>query len=650
MKTKRLLALIAALLCLSMLFVSCKKKNEEPEEETSDTTAAPTETAPEGLAKIFNLDWTRPAPESTVATKKTDLTLNMSNRSSVNNLIHYTDPTNSNIQCVYDYVAEKDILTLTDSVTSAEMPVEGTTRTVYTHVNNYVYMPSGKNVVVLTVTYLSLNEYSNDTLYLNYFWDHVHSYLNDSYDELTTTYKITVYNAADTTTPVKTIGSDTIKSWIYLQEESGETISFSTLFYNNVVKDLALSLDSLEYDSYRELADDLILHDNKIYRVDSDENLTLVREVGMTNVSAGQTYSMSENYYYHGRTIYDKSLNPIDTWSVPSYCRFFNDYVLNNGDLLVQYTVLLDETAEDYDYLEVTSSYGGLANYKYDLHTFIVSAKDGKMTEIDADYKIQEWDTAYSTNPDYNDYYAEGIENLAMVSYIEDGRLDTSAAKYDLVSLDNEGEIVESLKLYDEWTTIPGNDGTGYFSAQTVHSTIMVMDKDGKILTDKMSFDTTGYLTGTRNYFLFQDGIYDMVGTKVYDLTDKIFEYSELDFERDTLLITVLADDGVMKVDLFNKGTVTTIGTMDATGVNTDGENVTLREVNTTSFGYYTKAVTKDAGGTETTTYNWYNVEGTLLATTNYALTRVASYDDVYLYTGQMQTADGYTTVYHKFS
>lgn len=667
MKNKKLLALIAALLCLSMLFVACKKKDVEPEEtttapETTETTPVepPVEEDVLGLDDIFNMDWKRPDPEDPLASKKTDLVVNLpvSSYTVVDNLIIYKDPNNSNIQYVYDYIGQTSLLTVTNIVNTSEnynitMGGISVPQTVYSHQKNYIYAPSGSHIAVLTVNYLTndVYDYQPGTVYANYFNASIRDYRQDTYEELKkTTYEIKVYDVTNMSTPIQTISSNTIKSWL-------NTDSFSNRFYATAIKGLPLSMDSLE--NYVEIAADLIVYDGKIYRVDAEENLTLVREIGLTNVNTAEDawYEKSENYYYsfsgenyrgynNAVTVYDTALNPVCHYEVPSYAKGAALNVLNNGNVLVQYTVMLDEQAEDFDMIDP----GIIGTVKSDVVTLILSVEDGKTTEIDATYAIESLETAYSADPDYANYYNADIQNIALVSYMKDGRIDSAKTACDIVSLDNDGKIVRSLKLHDEWNDIPWIDGNGYFCASTVYGTTMVMDKDGKVLTDKLCHADNMNILYMYDYTITANGIYNQLGEKVYDLADKSYTREILDYERNIVLVRELVDDGYQVVNLFNNGTVTQVAKIDLTGdrIDTTGECVQVLEK--TPFGYYTKTSVKDAFGAIVNTYKYYSADGTLLATTNYELTYVADHDNVYLYSGRMQGAMGTTVVYHKFS
>ena len=644
MKAKRFLALIALLLCASMLFVSCKKEEEAPE-VVEDTIT---------LSDIFNMSWSRPAPEGSLPTQNVKVDLKMSSEYTRDNLIIYKDVENSDITRIYDYVAQKELVSFTDSMTAQEDAKvtladseESITTTVYTFVNNYVYVPSGKNIVVLTVTHKALSDYveSYKTTYLDYFEASVYNYIyDDAVEEFSTTYDLKIYSVADLTNPVKTVSDTVFKSWLY-------SYDFSDLFYSNVVKALPRSASSLS--SYTNVADDLIVAEGKLYRVDSDNYITLVRDIGMTDVTGN--YKKGEKYYYDfnssssGLTVYDAYLNPISSYSLPSYVSYsqMECFILNDGNVLLQCTVEEDEAGDKYDFMY---TYSG-RNYKYSLYTYVVSAADGKATEVDVNYVVYELYAATNPDPDYANYYNSEISNIASVYYFADGRLNDSKNAVDIVSMDNNANIVKSLKMYDAWAAIPFNLGNGLFSVKTVYDTNMIMDANGNILTSAFYDDNTNYLNEyTYDYTITTTGIYDAAGRSVYDLTDKSYDLDILDYDRNIVLVKILTDNGTYKLDLINNGSVTTIASMDATGENDEATEL-IDTYSITYFGFYTVTY-----GTEKDVYNYYSANGTLLITTDYQLSHEASYNGVYLYYGY-STPEGEadneveaSLVYYRFS
>ena len=178
----------------------------------------------------------------------------------------------------------------------------------------------------------------------------------------------------------------------------------------------------------------------------------------------------------------------------------------------------------------------------------------------------------------------------------------------------------------------------------------MVMDKDGKVLTDSLYLnDYERFVDATADYIVTYDGIYSMTGEKVYDLTDKYEDVDVLDYERSIMLIETVAADGYNKVELFNNGTITEIGKIDQTGeyANTIGDH--LMGVYTTRYGgYYTETWTNYAG----TTYKYYSADGSLLYTSanGQTLEYVMAYENVYLYRVWTSTYTGSQYNYYKFS
>ncbi len=637
MKNKKFLALTALILCLSMLFVACSKEEPEPLNPPAPS-----------LADIFNLDWTRPNSEQPLISKAKKISLPEDiDYEQVDNLLIYTDPSEDNNKIrVYDFVKEENVLLRTDSSNTTNnytITVDDDysyKTSVYSKTKNYVYAPNGDTVIVLTVKYTVEASYleRHESYYVSAFDDYIHDYLYDFAPELKkTTYTINVYNASDTTKPIQTVNSNTIKSWI----NQGD---FDYYFDSIVIQNLPVIATS--YDN-EYIAEDLFVNNGKIYRCDNDDNVTFVRDVGLTNIESW--YEKANDYYIASGeatlTLFDSNLKPIATYEFPSYALNQDYYVLNSGNVWIQYHVQLDEDATEYDIFD--PDWG---NEKYDVVTLILSAQNGAVTEINANYTIETLETAKSSDPDYNNYYNASISNLALVYYIKDGRLNTAETACDIVALDDNGTITKSLKLFDTWASLPSNIGNGYFVAYTTYGTYMVMDKDSNVITDNMGFSS--YVSGmlsTYDYVFMSDGIYNTAGEKVYDLSQKDAWCECLDYERNIAFFSYLDTDGMKKYKLFNNGTVTDIGQIDAIGESTNNNGTYLQYVGLTVFGYYTESVTETENDT-TYTYKYYSADGTWLATTHYELYGVAFFDGTYLYAGEMETGNTYQTIYFKFS
>ena len=657
MKTKKLLALILALLFIATAFVSCKKTPEDLPDDDDTVTQKPEEETV-GLGNIFNLDW-KPAKSETTdtITKATKLSadaftnFNGSPTSISLGLVAYKDSTNSNVTRVYDYISEKEVFTVTDTAV-----IEGA---ITTFTKNHIAIVSEKSFAVLTVKYTNA-PYINDagTFDSDYFGYDIY-YSMDYPPE----YTISVYNTEDVSKPSKTFNPYATRDWVrytYYDYTYGSGSSYYYEYENDldkyfleyIVKGSLQNISQFyNHNDYELIADDLLLVCNAIYRRDKEGNLTLVRSLGIDGISSYDYYEKCGDYYYdvndYDVTVYDKDLKAISTYAVPSYCEDADFFILRNGDVLVQYTELLDVDTDTYDYMLVENYYVGTSNQKYDLHTCIISAATGEATEINASFVVRELENTYATNPDYANYYNAKLSNIAVINYIKNSKLDVSATACDVVSMNDKGEVVESLKLHNDWAGIPENLGNGFFTVYNVRDTYTVMDKTGKILNNNVDLEgqTRNYL---RDYFVLDDGIYNMTGEKTYDLSGKIYDIYYVNASKNITLLSIVTDDGGFKYELFSNGTITAIGTKYF-DPNKTSENLTLINCNSESYGYYTIIYDKTTGKY---TYNSYNEEGTLLHTSENYMNHVASYNGIYIYrtTEYNSQTDSTSTVYYKFS
>lgn len=244
----------------------------------------------------------------------------------------------------------------------------------------------------------------------------------------------------------------------------------------------------------------------------------------------------SENYYYYiGQSdvkIYDKQFKLVSEWAYPSFATFkYGINLLNNGNIVAQYSVRLPEDAAEYDVL----SNGN----KYDLVTVIVSPADASEKELNADFIIHDVETSYASKLFYGvSLYADGVENVATVSYIEDNKINTSVTGNDFVIISNELETGDSVKLAPGQESIPYYAGNGYYIAPD-YPTYMYFDKDGKLV---VTYDSSNFNTSFGNYVVSSSAIYNQYTMeKVYDLeANKASIYRTLG---DTAVIMTSNDD-----------------------------------------------------------------------------------------------------------
>lgn len=153
------------------------------------------------------------------------------------------------------------------------------------------------------------------------------------------------------------------------------------------------------------------------------------------NYNFNEQFNNNENYYYqftgNRAYIFDKSLNLVTAHYVTGDYDNLNFYPLENGDVLVQKTILLMNEDKDYTYIN--------NGKKYLMETYIVDAEDGEVSDKDFDYRIGFAATDSYIKQNFN--ITLDVENVAVLYPIEDKRLSMNANDGILVSLTNNLEV-----------------------------------------------------------------------------------------------------------------------------------------------------------------------------------------------------------------
>lgn len=219
---------------------------------------------------------------------------------------------------------------------------------------------------------------------------------------------------------------------------------------------------------------------------------------------------------HNGYTVYDRDFDSVSYWCAPGYDMDGCDmYVLNSLDVLVQYKVILDNDAEDFDYVINNDDY---LNLKIDLETFIVDVETGEAKELeDFNYVIGGVTSKESMLRGNADKAVEKyfkFENLVTLIPIVNQHLDDSHASIDLVKFSDEGKIEKSIKFVDyQSADIPTRIDDDLFTVGLLTGQTAMIKNDGEIVhkLDKSYRIVDKYIVGTQ-------AIYDFDLNKVYDL------------------------------------------------------------------------------------------------------------------------------------
>ena len=408
-KIRILAALMALLLCVSMLLTACGNKNktddpatdateegdagegnaegsegadaDKPEEEKQPEEEKPKALPTVKLADIMNKNWTLAKAETLTKIEeiKYEGTWNTYNARFFVTTQNPDDDSSKKITRIYDMNDTTKVVTLNDSVTTAE--------NVTTTVKNYVKLTNAKYFTVITMKVVD-DDTDGDNISTDYYTDilpgtSIYEFDNDAAEGQTdksyTDYTFTIYGVNGA--KVKDVAAADVEKMCLTDSANPNSASISRLdeAYTAVTKEYTIE----SIDGYYGQTD-LCYIDSKVYRLADNGERTLVKDFGITKLPGSLT-QIGENYlerYGDVYTVYDKSLNVVLKYSAPSYSYTLNvAQVLANGNLLVQYSVRLDEEAAEYDYIS--------SGNKYDLVTILVT-KDATTELTDVDYKISE--------------------------------------------------------------------------------------------------------------------------------------------------------------------------------------------------------------------------------------------------------------------
>ncbi len=323
---------------------------------------------------------------------------------------------------------------------------------------------------------------------------------------------------------------------------------------------------------------DLFQFDTAIYRV-GDEGVETVKEANPFNMTLPSfdfyngelyiTYDYEMDYettpmglYFVSEaeaTVYDADLTLLLDWEPGRALNGtapFNVYlgVLNNGTLFYQYTEVLPELETEYDFVQ--------NGVKYDLVTILVDPESGKEKDIDVDYVMAD-DDLYALD-DYmmgsetmREY--EGIhnsyDNIAVIYYIEDGKIYDGANSARWVALSNKGKIKGELfsdlpNIGDGMLNATANDM--YYYTDTTGTRVLI-NKEGDKVAEIHNYYSLD-ISSNENFYVYDGVIYDKTFTEVFDFGEddytltRVLNYGVLLEKEGALYIYENATDGVSKI------------------------------------------------------------------------------------------------------
>lgn len=197
-------------------------------------------------------------------------------------------------------------------------------------------------------------------------------------------------------------------------------------------------------------------------------------------------------------------------YNMPDYANDFTTNILSNGDVLVQYTYLVDKD-DDYDICK------GSAAYTYSIlylkMTTLRITPEGKITTVDFDYYISNIVNEITNKDEWEDYGIK-VDNIVELIKIDNKRLIGQAT----VVMDNKLQVGDALAtettamaVLNHQRTVVSYDGLLY-----------LYDIDGKLIGSVNYLDKY-----TTKYLICGDIIYDydlneIASTKGYTLYNTV--------------------------------------------------------------------------------------------------------------------------------
>ncbi|MBR2339725.1 MAG: hypothetical protein IKA74_02710 [Clostridia bacterium] len=375
--------------------------------------------------------------------------------------------------------------------------------------------------------------------------------------------------------------------------------------------------------------------DGKVYQYDKESgSATKVADIANFNVVPQRISAIYDGFIYSyskdgkdGIWIYDLSCNLVASWIAPNYAvGDVEDYVLEDGNVVIQYFVKIDDTAEDYD-LIFSNSYLG-HNGKYNLVTLIMNKESGDVDEHDVDYLIFDLFPMDLAEGDVDYYDKDKIKNFAIIARIEDRRINENDLSFEYVNLDNDLSIDDVIRNSEESASVRPISPDRYILSYA-NGSYALLDEN---------FDEIGRLTESPYYY----GPYFLLGEeRIYD-------------KNLTLLYTVDDDDTICRrfTDALLVAKKTSEGT-DYVLYAANGEQKTVLSINRESTsaidylgsGEYFSIVSTASNGDKT--YTYYNTNGDVITSQSFKLSYFYNTESFSVLIG---TGSDGKTVWYKFS
>lgn len=255
---------------------------------------------------------------------------------------------------------------------------------------------------------------------------------------------------------------------------------------------------------------DLFSFAGVIYRVAEDGSVSEVVTAPFFGDIPSFDYKAGEFYYAIGDTevtVYDAALNNVLYWEAPR--SDIEECIITplGGNIFVQLMTPLFDHEDKYDFIADET--------KYDMESYIISAKTGKVSSAELDYIILSAEAAMDADKWDSEY--------AYIAKIENQRVLDAESALEYVALNAKNGSIKSVIMSDLQgkTTLLAEDRFVY---ETYNGDKFLMDGEGSIIG---KINKIGDLTRkgrTQTYIVLDGKLYDYDLQEVYDfITNDMF-------------------------------------------------------------------------------------------------------------------------------
>ena len=254
------------------------------------------------------------------------------------------------------------------------------------------------------------------------------------------------------------------------------------------------------------LVNNLVVFNNKAFKIDGN-NASLAFERSPLASPIPECDYISDKYNYvinkSNVQVYDDKYEPVASYNAPSSATSFWCNIMNDGNVLIQYTIQQSEDARSYDIL--------LEGKKYKLESLILKVKKDKVKSVNLKHLVFDVENGI-VNKEYSSIYTKP-DNVAEIYEIEDRCVDFNNPR--TVWLKKNGKI---KKYLDE--NITAQKGVLELVAD---NRLVATNKQGQSFLLNEKGEILGELTGAikadalrEGYIIFDEKIY------TYDLKLKL--------------------------------------------------------------------------------------------------------------------------------